>query len=340
MTVQETDASIYEWSTAEELTVYDVPASPTQTPPTPAPPTDMTLTSGASTALIGLDGSIQPRIQVQWDVPLDILVTQIQVQYALTSNAAVWIDAGLTDVGNLMAYISGVVCGQQYNVRIRSLRANGAASPWEEINGYTVSITLSVVGILALAPGSLVAEAYPNGTASITVSGFTAIIGNASVAVLPGPRAPWLCSSRHVPRVRKALQCRQNCEKRRERILYSEMRGAVGKSAVDADVGVFLDERFMPDVETTHRGKQKTIQYYKQGCSMLKRSGLAGLRLDELTGEHCGRFAAEYKRLSASGINMGLRTMRRSLNLAYQWGVIESPSKCNWHGERTSVIEF
>jgi hypothetical protein len=61
-------------------------------------------------------------------------------------------------------------------------------SAWEAINGYTVGITLSVLGIVALDPGSLVAEAYTDGTASIEVFGFTAIVGNASVAVLPaGP---------------------------------------------------------------------------------------------------------------------------------------------------------
>jgi integrase len=89
----------------------------------------------------------------------------------------------------------------------------------------------------------------------------------------------------------------------------------------------FLDDRFIPDAETTHKGKVKAIQYYRQGAAMLKRSKLTGLRLDELTGEHVGWFAAEYKRLSPSGINMGLRTMRRALNLAYPWGVIEKPVK-------------
>jgi integrase len=60
---------------------------------------------------------------------------------------------------------------------------------------------------------------------------------------------------------------------------------------------------------------------------MLKRSILAELRLDELTDEHAQQFAAEYSRLSPSGINRGLRTLRRALNLAYKWNQLDKPIK-------------
>ena len=89
----------------------------------------------------------------------------------------------------------------------------------------------------------------------------------------------------------------------------------------------FLDGRFMPDAETRHKAKPATVRYYRQGSDMLKRSILSGLRLDELTGEHGQQFAAEFGRLSPSGINRGLRTLRRAMNLAYAWGQIEKPVK-------------
>jgi len=98
-----------------------------------------------------------------------------------------------------------------------------------------------------------------------------------------------------------------------------------GKSRSMPTLKSFLDDRFIPDVEVTHKAKAKTVRYYKQGAAMLKKSSFADLRLDELTGEHSGKFAAEFKHLSPSGINMGLRTLRRALNLAFQWGVIEKP---------------
>jgi hypothetical protein len=130
--VIETDPSVYEWSLTEELTVYDVPATPSQTPYNPAPPTNMTLTSGAGTAVIGADGAVTPRIEVQWNTPADVLTKQIQIQYQLLG-AGVWLSAPSVDVSLNLGYISGVVAGQQYNVQIRSARANGAVSVWEHL---------------------------------------------------------------------------------------------------------------------------------------------------------------------------------------------------------------
>jgi integrase len=60
---------------------------------------------------------------------------------------------------------------------------------------------------------------------------------------------------------------------------------------------------------------------------MLTRSKLSGLRLDELTDEHAQQFASEFCKLSPSGINRGLRTLRRALNLAYQWNQLDKPVK-------------
>jgi integrase len=88
----------------------------------------------------------------------------------------------------------------------------------------------------------------------------------------------------------------------------------------------FLKDEFLPFAETKHAGKPLTLRYYKQGSAMLtKTSGLAGLRLYEVTDQHAQDFARRHSTLSASGINRGLRTLRRALNLAYQWGKLEKP---------------
>ena len=49
--------------------------------------------------------------------------------------------------------------------------------------------------------------------------------------------------------------------------------------------------------------------------------------MDEITSEHAQQFAAEFGALSPSGINRGLRTLRRALNLAYEWAQIDKPVK-------------
>jgi len=89
----------------------------------------------------------------------------------------------------------------------------------------------------------------------------------------------------------------------------------------------FLKQDFQKYAETRHATRLLTLRYYTQGSAMLLKSTLAGLRLDELTDQHAQQFARLHASLSPSGINRGLRTLRRALNLAYQWGKLEKPVK-------------
>ena len=89
----------------------------------------------------------------------------------------------------------------------------------------------------------------------------------------------------------------------------------------------FLKGDFQKYAGTRHAAKPLTLRYYTQGSAMLLKSELAGLRLDELGDQHAQNFAWRHSHLSASGINRGLRTLRRALNLAYQWGKLEKPAK-------------
>jgi integrase len=60
---------------------------------------------------------------------------------------------------------------------------------------------------------------------------------------------------------------------------------------------------------------------------------LATITIDHLRGTkfrscaHAQHFAAKYGKLSPSRINCGLRTLRRALNLAFEWGRLERPAK-------------
>jgi hypothetical protein len=191
--VIETDISVYQWNAAlEEQTVYGAPASPQQLTRYPNPPTGMSLTSGAATALVALDGTVTPRVEVQWTTPLDILTTQIQIQYQLVAGgvAGSWLNAGYADVSQNAFFVSGVVSGLVYNFRIRGIRGTtSGASVWVEVDGYTVSIILSVVTSTASAPsGTLIGEAFsPAGTggAAVIVEPYTATYGTTPTAILP-----------------------------------------------------------------------------------------------------------------------------------------------------------
>lgn len=92
-------------------------------------------------------------------------------------------------------------------------------------------------------------------------------------------------------------------------------------------LAAFLKDDFLPFAETKHASKPLTLRYYKQGRDMLAKSTLGGLRIDEITNQHAQEFARQRSDLSPSGINRGLRTLRRALNLAFTWGKLEKPCK-------------
>ncbi|HVH70065.1 MAG TPA: site-specific integrase [Candidatus Dormibacteraeota bacterium] len=89
----------------------------------------------------------------------------------------------------------------------------------------------------------------------------------------------------------------------------------------------FINQQFLPYVKTRHATKPNTLRYYEDGSAMLTKSELAGLGLDELTDQHAQQFARQHFKLSPSGINHGLRTLRRALNVAFQWKTLEKPVK-------------
>jgi integrase len=70
--------------------------------------------------------------------------------------------------------------------------------------------------------------------------------------------------------------------------------------------------------------RKESIAFCSDRCAAAWQN-LAALRLDELTDEHAQQFAAEYGKLSPSGINRGLRTLRRALNLAFRWNQLDKP---------------
>jgi len=89
----------------------------------------------------------------------------------------------------------------------------------------------------------------------------------------------------------------------------------------------FLRYDFLSFVETKNAVKPGTVEYYKDGVKMIQRCEWATQPLDKITDQNAQLFAAKYAALSASRINCALRTLRRALNLAFQWGKLERPAK-------------
>jgi len=106
-------------------------------------------------------------------------------------------------------------------------------------------------------------------------------------------------------------------------------KGEVGirERKAGPSLSVFLEKDFVPYVQVKHADKPGTVDYYTDGKKMLCNTDLGSLLLDEVNDQHAQRFVAQKSKLSASRINCGLRTLRRALNLAYQWGTLEKPAK-------------
>ena len=182
---QQTSESVYEWSTSEELSVYDVPSNPTSGPSyIVPPPTNVTAASNNSTALVGADGSVTPRILLSWLSAPDASVTQYNIQYQ-AQGAASWTAAPPASASQTSAFIAGVVNGTTYNVQIQAQRANGAASVWVQatvtvvapnssINTYTNNPSLDLTNPTAtsIAMGA-VAVTFGNATVNYSARTFT-----------------------------------------------------------------------------------------------------------------------------------------------------------------------
>jgi hypothetical protein len=183
--VRETDPSIYEWDpSTEELTPYDVPAVPQQQSRVPAAPTGMSLTANP---LIGLDNIVHTRVEVQWTTPADVLTTQIVIRRQLQPpgmTVGPWITAGFASVSVNAFFDPDVIAGQTYGYQIASVRPGGAQSPYAEIDGFTVGVTLSLLTNLGVGIGSLIGQALTGG-GQIVCNPFVAAVGQLAVSVLP-----------------------------------------------------------------------------------------------------------------------------------------------------------
>jgi len=84
---------------------------------------------------------------------------------------------------------------------------------------------------------------------------------------------------------------------------------------------------FLPFTRTRFASKLKSRQYYEYGAARLLESDFVESRLDEVTGQHATQFAARNSNLSPSTVNCGLRTLRRALSLAVEWGKIDRMSR-------------
>ena len=101
-------------------------------------------------------------------------MTQIQLQYKLHTDTN-WSYAGTVNVSLNSAFISPVTVGLAYDIRICSVRANGAVSVWVEVDSETVSSSGTIISTGSLNPNSP-ANTYNNAKIDSLVEGGAATI--------------------------------------------------------------------------------------------------------------------------------------------------------------------
>jgi hypothetical protein len=76
--------------------------------------------------------------------------------------------------------------------------------------------------------------------------------------------------------------------------------------------------RFLEWVDSTHL-RPKSRKYYRSSWKMLKATAIAGMAISHVTTDEAAVLRFKH---SASNANMALRTLRRMLGKAEEWGLV------------------
>jgi hypothetical protein len=154
----ETDSTVYDWSTTEELTPADTASPAIANGNMLTGPQFLELESGPTTSYVGTDGVALPRILAAWLTAPDATIQSggtIQVEYQKVGDV-LWTPLGSVGGDQTQFYITGVVSGAQYNVQIQGFTFKGVPSGWVQAGPVTVSATATNIVASSVT--------YPDGT--------------------------------------------------------------------------------------------------------------------------------------------------------------------------------
>lgn len=126
--LKEEAASAYAWASGEATVVDPAPDTLLPSLIVVPPPSGLILDSGSDQAIIGADGTVIPRIYVQWTASPDGFVANTEIQYKPI--AATDYLNGFLAFSTQSAYIEPVQDDTTYDVRIRAINVAGVPSDW------------------------------------------------------------------------------------------------------------------------------------------------------------------------------------------------------------------
>jgi hypothetical protein len=184
LALKETASGVWDWASGEETSVDLAPNTELRNPFDVEPPTSLSVTSSSSTADYQADGSVIPRLRVEWTAPADANVTNggtIRVEYK-ENGTSDWLPWSTPTGDQVLEFITVVLIGVAYDVRIRAENTMLQPSDWVEQLNVTAAAGPTVLdpsGFAGHAPDStypIPAFFIPSGTpgaAAAEVPGLT-----------------------------------------------------------------------------------------------------------------------------------------------------------------------
>lgn len=126
---EEDAADIYDWNAAEGIPPLQWSTVTRVDPLTVAPPSGLTMASGTTHLLAPADGTIISRILASWTSAGEPNLAGYEVAWKRDSETDFNNMVSVTAT-NLSAYLSPLEDGVDYDVRVRTVRANGQRSAW------------------------------------------------------------------------------------------------------------------------------------------------------------------------------------------------------------------
>jgi hypothetical protein len=140
LTLREVSSAIYTRASADETSADPSPNTDMQRPWEIAAPTSLVLASGTTELVKLKDGTIVERLKASWTAPADPYVTgggRIEVAYKKSADTP-WLPSEYVPGDATLHYMSPVIQGTNYDVRVRSINPLGVSSDWVAVTAHTL----------------------------------------------------------------------------------------------------------------------------------------------------------------------------------------------------------
>ena len=160
LTLRETAAAVYDWSTSEEQSVDIAPNSSLPSLFGDLDVSSLVATSGTADLLLQGDGTVVPRVRLRWTAPSNPFVEHYEIQFATNASPTEWRDAPQVIAPATDGFAFPVHDGDVVDLRIKAVTTFGNGGAWSYVLGHTVvgktALPSDVTGATAVQTGGIV----------------------------------------------------------------------------------------------------------------------------------------------------------------------------------------